>query len=78
MRRSSAAGPIWGLVECIAYSGRRFRVDKLLIEAKPTGNARAQELRRLYKDENWTIKLPNPTKEKVAEHTRLSRRSLPV
>jgi predicted phage terminase large subunit-like protein len=62
--------PFWGLVEWVAYSCRRFRVDKLLIEAKATGITCAQELRRLYKDEDWAIELPSPTKDKVARaHT---------
>jgi predicted phage terminase large subunit-like protein len=62
--------PFWGLVEWVAYSCRRFRVDKLLIEAKATGITCAQELRRLYKEEDWSIELPSPTKDKVARaHT---------
>ncbi|MGY3619272.1 hypothetical protein [Bradyrhizobium sp. USDA 10063] len=62
--------PHWGLVEWVAYSYRRFRVDKLLIEAKATGITCAQELRHLYKEEDWAIELPNPDRDKVARaHT---------
>ncbi len=62
--------PFWGLVEWVAYSCRRFRVDKLLIEGKATGITCAKEIRRLYREEDWSIELPVPTKDKVARaHT---------
>ncbi|WP_152535843.1 hypothetical protein [Bradyrhizobium sp. Ai1a-2] len=62
--------PNWGLVQWLAYTCRRFRVDKLLIEAKATGITAAQEIKRLYREENWSIELPSPTIDKVARaHT---------
>jgi predicted phage terminase large subunit-like protein len=62
--------PNWGLVQWVAYSCRRFRVDKLLIEGKATGITCAQEIRRLYREESWSIELPNPDRDKVARaHT---------
>jgi predicted phage terminase large subunit-like protein len=56
----------WGLVEWIAYSCRRFRVDKLLIEAKASGITVAQEMKRLYKEDGWSIELVKPVGDKVA------------
>ena len=58
--------PTWGLVEWIAYSCRRFKVDKLLIESKASGLTVAQEMRRLYKEDGWSIELVNPEGDKVA------------
>jgi predicted phage terminase large subunit-like protein len=57
----------WGLVEWIAHSCRRFRVDRLLIEAKASGHSVAQEIRRLYSNENWGVQLIDPRgQDKVA------------
>lgn len=57
----------WGLVEWCAHSCRRFKVDLLLIEAKASGLSVAQELRLLYKNDSWGIKLYNPkSQDKVA------------
>lgn len=58
--------PTWGLVEWIAYSCRRFKVDKLLIEAKASGLTVAQEMQRLYKEDGWSIQLIKPVGDKVA------------
>jgi predicted phage terminase large subunit-like protein len=58
--------PTWGLVEWIAYSCRRFRVDKLLIEAKASGITVAQEMQRLYKEDGWSIQLIKPVGDKVS------------
>lgn len=58
--------PTWGLVEWIAYSCRRFRVDKLLIEAKASGLTVAQEMQRLYREDGWSIQLVKPVGDKVA------------
>lgn len=58
--------PTWGLVEWIAYSCRRFKVDKLLIEAKASGLTVAQEMQRLYREDGWSIELVKPVGDKVA------------
>ncbi len=61
------AQPEWGLVEWVAHSCRRFKVDKLLIEAKASGISVAQEIRRLYRDELWGVELVDPKgQDKVA------------
>lgn len=56
----------WGLIEWVAYSCRRFKVDRLLIEAKASGITAAQELRRLHGREGWAIQLETPKGDKVA------------
>lgn len=48
------------LVEKIAQTARRFKVDKLLIENKASGISVAQELRRMYAWENFSVQLSNP------------------
>lgn len=58
--------PTWGLVEWIAYSCRRFKVDKLLIEAKASGITVQQEMQRLYREDGWSIQLVKPVGDKVA------------
>jgi predicted phage terminase large subunit-like protein len=50
----------WGLIEWIADSCKRYRVDKLLIESKASGISVAQEIRRLYARDNWSVQLMNP------------------
>ena len=54
------------LVEKSARSCRRFRVDRLLIEAKASGISVAQELRRLYAGEGWGIQTVDPKGDKMA------------
>lgn len=55
------------LVEKVAKTCKRFKVDKLLIEAKASGLSVAQELRRLYGDQDWGTLLLNPKRQdKVA------------
>lgn len=54
------AAKTWGLVEWVADSCKRYRVDKLLIEAKASGISVAQEIRRLYAREDWSVQLVNP------------------
>ena len=54
-RYEARAKPSWGLVEWVAHSCRRFKVDKLLIEAKASGLDVAHEMRRLYADEPWSV-----------------------
>ena len=52
----------WGLVEHIADTCRRLRVNKLLIEAKANGHDVANEMRRLYGREDWQVVLDDPGK----------------
>lgn len=57
----------WGLVEWVAHSCKRFKIDMLLIEAKASGLSVAQEIRRLYANEAWGVKLIDPkSQDKVA------------
>ena len=59
--------PSWGLVEWIAYSCKRFRVHKLLIESKASGLSVAQEIRRLHSGQGWGVELVDPKgQDKVA------------
>jgi predicted phage terminase large subunit-like protein len=61
------ASPDWGLIEWVAHSCRRFKIDLLLIEAKASGLTVAQEIRRLYANDAWGIRLIDPkTQDKVA------------
>jgi predicted phage terminase large subunit-like protein len=48
------------LVEKVAQTCRRMRVDRLIIEDKAAGHSVAQELRRLYGHEDWAVQLINP------------------
>ena len=56
----------WGLVEWVIHSCRLYQVDTLLVEAKASGLSVAQELRRLYANEDWGMQMVNPTGDKVA------------
>lgn len=60
------AMPSWGLVEWIAYSCRKYKVDRLLIESKASGISAAQELQRLHGTEGWAIHLEQVSGDKVA------------
>lgn len=61
------AQPRWGLVEWVAHSCKRFRVDTLLIEAKASGHSVAQEIRRLHSGQGWGVQLVDPKNaDKVA------------
>jgi predicted phage terminase large subunit-like protein len=57
---SFRARPKWGLCEWVWWSCRRFKVHKLLVEAKASGLSVGQELRRLYGREDFAIELVNP------------------
>jgi len=48
------------LVEKVAQTCRKMRVDKLIIEDKAAGHSVAQEIRRLYGHEDWAVQLINP------------------
>lgn len=57
----------WGLCEWVAYTCRRFRVDRLLVESKASGLSVAQEIRRLHSHEGWGVQLIDPKgQDKVA------------
>lgn len=61
-RRSKAMG----LVELIADTCKRYKVQRLLIENKTRGVDVANELRRLYARDDWGVELTNPQKDKVS------------
>jgi predicted phage terminase large subunit-like protein len=48
------------LIEKVAKSCRRMKVDHLLIENKASGISVGQEIRRLYGHESWGVQLVNP------------------
>lgn len=55
------------LVEKVAESCRKLRVDMLLIENKAAGISVAQEIRRLHGHEGWSVVLDDPkSQDKVA------------
>ncbi len=56
----------WGMLEWTAYECARFKVDKLLVENKATGITLAQEIRKVYGNEQWSTELVNPKGDKVA------------
>lgn len=56
----------WGLVEWVAYTCKRHKIDRLLIEAKASGLSVAQEISRLYSLEGWGIELVDPRGDKEA------------
>jgi predicted phage terminase large subunit-like protein len=51
------AMPSWGLIEHVADTCDRFKVDKLLIEAKASGMSAASELQNRYRDRTWSVEL---------------------
>lgn len=55
------------LVERIAMSAKKFRIDTLLVENKAAGISVAQEIRRLYRHEDYGVLLEDPkASDKVA------------
>jgi predicted phage terminase large subunit-like protein len=56
----------WGLVEWIADTCNRFKVDKLLIEAKGPGQSVVQMLQTLYGRQAWGVIGVDPKGDKVA------------
>lgn len=56
----------WGLMEWVQDTCKRFKVDKLLIEAKASGISAAQELRNRYNRQDWAIQLCQVSGDKVA------------
>lgn len=58
---------LFDLVQKVADSCTRFKVDNLLIEGKAAGISVAQELRRLYANEDFGVQLVDPgNQDKVA------------
>lgn len=53
----SRVRPRWGLVEWLAHTCKRYKVDKLLVEGKASGLSVVQELRRLHGDEPWAVQI---------------------
>jgi hypothetical protein len=45
----------WGLMEWVAHTCERFKIDRLLIEAKASGISAAQEFRNRYIPRRWGI-----------------------
>ncbi len=60
------ARPHWGLLEWVADSCNRFKVDKLLIESKATGISAAQSLQNSHGRQGWSIQLVEPRGDKKA------------
>jgi predicted phage terminase large subunit-like protein len=58
--------PGWGLVEWVAHSCRRFRVDLLLIESTAAGIPVEQEIRRLHRQDGFGVRLIPPKGDKIA------------
>jgi predicted phage terminase large subunit-like protein len=55
------------LVQKVAATCRKMRVDKLIIENKAAGHSVAQELRRLFGHEDWGVQLIDPkSQDKLA------------
>lgn len=55
------------LVDKIALYCKRYKADKLLIEAKASGLSVAQEIRRLYGRQDWSVQVVDPGRgDKVA------------
>lgn len=56
----------WGLMEWIHSTCEKWKVDKLLIEAKASGISAAQELRNRYGLQNWSTQLCKVTGDKYS------------
>lgn len=56
----------WGLIEWTRDTCVRFKVDRLLIEAKASGMSAARELRSRYGNENYAVHLCKVTSDKYA------------
>lgn len=57
------AQPHWGLIEWVAHECRRRSADVLLIEGKASGLSVAQEIKRLYGNEGFSVQIVNPRTE---------------
>lgn len=58
--------PHWGLVEWLAYTCRRYKADRLIIEGKASGLTAMQEVQRLHGTEGWGVQVVQPSGDKVA------------
>jgi predicted phage terminase large subunit-like protein len=56
----------WGLVDWVAHDCARYGVKRLLIEDKSRGHDVANELKRLYRRDNWGVQMINPVADKVS------------
>lgn len=56
----------WGLVEHVVHSCNRFRVDVLLVEATAAGHPVEQEIRRLHRHADFSVRLLPAKGDKVA------------
>ena len=56
----------WGLMEWVVDTCNRFKVDRLLIEAKASGISAAQELQNRFGLQNWAVQLCPVQGDKVA------------
>lgn len=56
----------WGLIEWVQDTCARFKVDRLLIEAKASGMSAADELRNRYGLQTWAIECVPVTTDKYA------------
>lgn len=56
----------WGLVEWVADTCNRFKVDRLLIENKASGKPAAQSLQNSHGRAGWSIVLVEPRGDKYA------------
>lgn len=55
------------LVVELAKAAKKFKIDKMLVEAKASGHSVAQEIRRLYGHEDWAVQLVDPkSQDKLA------------
>lgn len=55
-----------GLIEWVTYACERFDVSHLLIENAQAGIVVAQEMRRLYQRQDWSVQLIKPIGDKYA------------
>lgn len=58
--------PSWGLVEWLAWTCRRYKADKLIIEGKASGLTAVQEIQRLHGTEQWNVQVVQPHGDKVS------------
>jgi len=63
---SERCKPKWGLVEWVAHTCRRFKVDALMIENKTSGITLQQELQLQYGKELWHTIMTHPQGDKEA------------
>lgn len=56
----------WGVVEQVVASGKRLKIDRLLIEDSAKGKDVSEELVRLFAGEKWQTELVPAVQDKVA------------